>query len=208
MNELQFGAVFKRDDYLEGIVVNADGQRFFDEGADIRALTYAKLGRAILAQPGQVAWQIFDKHGAARLHGEYRVKQSARTKADTVEALVAQLDGMKREACLANIAAFNAAVRTDIPYDPGKKDGRCTQGLAIPKSNWALAIAEPPVRHHRRMSHRDLFGSPALPDGFDYQPDVLSADEERQLVASFEQLPFAPFDFHGFLGKRRIVRRG
>ena len=35
-------------------------------------------------------------------------------------------------------------MRTDIPYDPGKKDGRCTQGLAIPKSNWALAIAEPP----------------------------------------------------------------
>ena len=33
---------------------------------------------------------------------------------------------------------------TDIPYDPGKKDGRCTQGLAISKSNWALAIAEPP----------------------------------------------------------------
>jgi tricarballylate dehydrogenase len=144
VNELEFGAVFKRDDYLEGIVVNADGERFFDEGADIRALTYAKLGRAILAQPGQVAWQIFDKHGAARLHGEYRVKQSARTKADTIEALVAQLDGMKREACLATIEAFNAAVRTDIPYDPGKKDGRCTQGLAIPKSNWALAIAEPP----------------------------------------------------------------
>ena len=78
VNELEFGAVFKRDDYVEGIVVNADGERFFDEGADIRALTYAKLGRAILAQPGQVAWQIFDKHGAARLHGEYRVKQSAR----------------------------------------------------------------------------------------------------------------------------------
>ena len=44
-------------------------------------------------------------------------------KADTIEALVAQLDGMKREACLATIDAFNAAVRTDIPYDPGKKDG-------------------------------------------------------------------------------------
>lgn len=144
MNELAYGAVFKRDDYLEGIVVNADGERFFDEGADIRALTYARLGRAILAQPGQVAWQIFDKYGAERLHGEYRVKQSARFKADTLEALVAQFDGMKHDACLATIKAFNAAVRTDIPYDPGKKDGRCTQGLAIPKSNWALAIAAPP----------------------------------------------------------------
>jgi tricarballylate dehydrogenase len=144
VNELQFGAVFKRDDYIEGIVVNADGERFFDEGADIRALSYAKLGRAILAQPGQVAWQIFDKRGAAKLHGEYRVKQSARFKADTIEALVGQLEGINRGACLATIGAFNAAVRADIPYDPGKKDGRCTQGLAIPKSNWALAIAEPP----------------------------------------------------------------
>jgi len=144
VNELEFGSVFKRDDYLEGIVVNADGERFFDEGADIRAMTYAKLGRAILAQPGQVAWQIFDKRGSARLHGEYRVKQSARYKADTIEALVAQLDGMKSDACLATIQAFNAAVRTDIPYDPGKKDGRCTQDLALPKSNWALTIAEPP----------------------------------------------------------------
>src|SRR6185295_16844915 len=45
VNELEYGAVFKRDDYLEGIVVNADGERFFDEGADVRALTYAKLGR-------------------------------------------------------------------------------------------------------------------------------------------------------------------
>jgi len=144
VNELEYGTVFKRDDYLEGIVVNADGQRFFDEGADIRALTYAKLGRAILAQPGQVAWQIFDKNGAARLHGEYRVKQSARFRADTLDGLVGQLEGINKTACLATIDAFNKAIRTDIPYDPGKKDGRHTQGLAIPKSNWATAIAEPP----------------------------------------------------------------
>ena len=144
VNELAFGTIFKRDDYLEGVVVNADGKRFFDEGADVRALTYAKLGRAILAQPAQVAWQIFDAHGAARLHGEYRVRQSARFGADTLEGLVAQIDGLDQRACLATIAAFNEAVRDDIPYDGGKKDGRCTAGLDIPKSNWARAIAEPP----------------------------------------------------------------
>ncbi|MGE3646589.1 MAG: FAD-binding protein, partial [Beijerinckiaceae bacterium] len=144
VNELEFGTIFKRDDYLEGIVVNAEGKRFFDEGADIRSLTYAKLGRAILAQPGQVAWQIFDAHGAGRLHGEYRVRQSARFRADTLDALIGQLDGIDAQACLETIAAFNAAVRDDIPYDPGKKDGRCTQGIAPPKSNWALAIGTPP----------------------------------------------------------------
>ncbi len=144
VNELEFGTVFKRDDYLEGIVVNADGKRFFDEGADIRALTYAKLGRAILAQPGQVAWQIFDAKGAVRLHGEYRTRRSARFTANTPEELVSQLDGMNKTACLATINEFNAAVREDIPYDPGRKDGRTTQGLVIPKSNWANRLDAPP----------------------------------------------------------------
>ncbi|MDB5569607.1 MAG: tricarballylate dehydrogenase [Hyphomicrobiales bacterium] len=144
VNELAYGAIFKRDDYLEGVVVNADGQRFFDEGADIRSMTYAKLGRAILAQPGQVAWQIFDSRGSARLHGEYRVKQSARARADTLEELVGKLDGLNGEACLATLRAFNAAIRDDIPYDPGKKDGRCTRGVDPPKSNWATAISEGP----------------------------------------------------------------
>ena len=43
-----------------GIMLNANGVRFLDEGADIRNYTYAKYGRIILEQPGQSAWQIFD----------------------------------------------------------------------------------------------------------------------------------------------------
>jgi len=36
-------------------------------------------------------------------------------------------------------------VRRDIPFDQsGKKDGRCTVGLAVPKSNWADTIDTPP----------------------------------------------------------------
>ena len=143
-NELAYGTIFKRDDYLYGIVVNARGERFFDEGADIRALTYAKLGRAILTQPGQVAWQIFDRRGSDLLHGEYRVRQAARFRADTLEALLPQLEGLDVSRCLQTIDAFNAAVRTDVPLDRSKRDGRGTQGLAIAKSNWALEIAEPP----------------------------------------------------------------
>ena len=143
-NELAYGTIFKRDDYLYGIVVNARGERFFDEGADIRALTYAKLGRAILTQPGQVAWQIFDRRGSDLLHGEYRVRQAARFRADTLEALLPQLEGLDVSRCLQTIEVFNAAVRTDVPLDRSKRDGRGTQGLAIPKSNWALEVAEPP----------------------------------------------------------------
>ena len=35
-------------------------------------------------------------------------------------------------------------MRTDIPFDPTEKDGRCTEGLAVTKSNWANRIDEPP----------------------------------------------------------------
>ena len=41
-------------------------------------------------------------------------------------------------------AAYNAAVRADIPFNPNVKDGRRTEGLAVPKSNWANTIDEPP----------------------------------------------------------------
>jgi alkylated DNA repair dioxygenase AlkB len=58
-------------------------------------------------------------------------------------------------------------------------------------------------------SQLNLFDAPAaLPDGFRYRPNVLSADEESALIASIQHLPFKEFEFHGFLGKRRIVAFG
>src|SRR4051812_5949092 len=55
-----------------------------------------------------------------------------------------------------------------------------------------------------------LFDSsaPALPEGFKYQPDLITADEEQQLVRQIETLPFKDFEFHGFTGKRRVVSFG
>src|SRR5262245_44791009 len=146
VNELALGAVFKRDDFLYGIMVNARGERFVDEGADIRALTYARMGRAILAQPGQVAWQLFDRKVAHLLHDEYRAAPSSRRSGDTLAELASRLDGIDREAFLATVESFNRSVRRDIPFDPGKKDGRGTNGLAVPKSNWASALDEPPFQ--------------------------------------------------------------
>jgi len=55
----------------------------------------------------------------------------------------------------------------------------------------------------------DLFRAPqALPEGFRYEAGVLSAREEAALVERFQDLPFKEFEFHGFLGKRRIVSYG
>ncbi len=50
--------------------------------------------------------------------------------------------------------------------------------------------------------------NPSLPAGFKYQPELVSPDEERGLVARFADLPFREFEFHGYLGKRRVVSFG
>src|SRR5207302_9921260 len=38
----------------------------------------------------------------------------------------------------------NAAVRTDVAFNPNIKDGRGTRALVVPKSNWANTIDESP----------------------------------------------------------------
>jgi alkylated DNA repair dioxygenase AlkB len=55
----------------------------------------------------------------------------------------------------------------------------------------------------------DLFaGEGGPPAGFVYRADVISPAEELALVERFGTLPFQPFEFHGHLGKRRIVSFG
>jgi alkylated DNA repair dioxygenase AlkB len=56
-----------------------------------------------------------------------------------------------------------------------------------------------------------LFGAsarPSLPEGFRYQPEVMSPDAEQELLAHVRELPFKDFEFHGFTGKRRVVSFG
>nr|WP_087574944.1 FAD-dependent tricarballylate dehydrogenase TcuA [Sphingomonas sp. CDS-1] len=127
-----------------GIVVNRNGERFFDEGSDFRNYTYSKMGAAILRQPGGTGWQLFDAQSIPILPDEYRVPRAARFESDTLEGLAAKLEGIDRDAMLRTIAEFNAAVDEDVPFNPAVKDGRGTRGLAINKSNWARALREPP----------------------------------------------------------------
>jgi alkylated DNA repair dioxygenase AlkB len=58
-------------------------------------------------------------------------------------------------------------------------------------------------------AQQDLFGTPAgVPAGLVYRPDFVAAGEEQALVAAMAKLPFRPFEFQGFLGKRRVVSFG
>lgn len=55
----------------------------------------------------------------------------------------------------------------------------------------------------------DLFdAAPSPPDGFSYWPDAVTRCEEDAWVRQLEALPFKPFEFHGYLGRRRIVSFG
>jgi tricarballylate dehydrogenase len=142
--DLEVGDLFQKHSYPLGIMLNAKGERFVDEGADIRNYTYAKYGRVILEQPSQFAWQIFDSKVIPMLRDEYRIRQVTKVSADTLEDLVTKLDGVEAARALETIAAYNAAVKTDVPFNPAVKDGRGTEGLALPKSNWANTLDDPP----------------------------------------------------------------
>jgi tricarballylate dehydrogenase len=142
--DLAVGDGFQKHSYPFGVMLNARGERFVDEGADFRNYTYAKYGRVILAQPGQFAWQVFDAKVRPLLRDEYRIRQVTKVTAGSLEELVEKLDGVDSTRALETLRAFNAAVRTDIPFDPNRKDGRCVAGLSPPKSNWANRLDEPP----------------------------------------------------------------
>ncbi len=142
--DLSVGDNFQKHSYPWGIMLNADGMRFVDEGADFRTYTYAKYGRVILMQPGQFAWQVFDSKIIPMLRDEYRIKRVTKVRADSLEELVGRLDDVDAGNALETIKAYNQAVMTEVPFDPNVKDGRGTRGLGIPKSNWANTIDQPP----------------------------------------------------------------
>ncbi len=142
--DLRVGDGFQKHSYPLGIMVNANGQRFVDEGADFRNFTYAKYGRRILEQPGQFAWQVFDNKVSNLLRSEYRIRQATRVQADTLEELAARLEGVDGTEFLRTATRFNAAVEHRTPFNPNVKDGRRTIGIDPPKSNWANSIDQPP----------------------------------------------------------------
>lgn len=142
--DVNVGDQFQKHSYIFGILVNADGRRFVDEGLDFHSFTYAKYGGEVLKQPGQFAWQVFDSKVKHLLRSEYRIKFVTKVTADTLEELAKKLEGVNPEGFLKTVREFNAAVRRDVPFDHTIKDGKCTVGIEPPKSNWAQPLDTPP----------------------------------------------------------------
>ena len=45
-------------------------------------------------------------------------------------------------------------------------------------------------------------------EGFKYGPSLITPEQEKELLARVRELPFEPFEFHGYKGKRRVVSFG
>lgn len=132
--------------YFLGVMLNADGARFVDEGENFRNYTYAQFGEAVLNQPGHFAWQIFDAKVFDLLYAEYRFHDAHFVEAETLDDLAAKLDGVDPGAARATLAAYNEACDGETPFDPTALDGKAARGIAPPKSNWAQPIDTPPFR--------------------------------------------------------------
>jgi alkylated DNA repair dioxygenase AlkB len=72
-----------------------------------------------------------------------------------------------------------------------------------------LRELDPPEPEVHMASQLNLFATrPGLPEGFEYRGDAISRAEEDALLAAFAALDFKEFEFHGFLGKRKVVSFG
>lgn len=132
--------------YPYGIVVDRNGQRFFDEGGGLMHETWEWLARHIhFSTPGSIAYAILDR----RLRDIADYQRAIRSEVPPAEAgslpELAELVGIKAEGLVSTVVGFNAA----CTGDPAKFESSRLDGLAAPsaqprKSNWARAISEPP----------------------------------------------------------------
>ena len=120
------------------VVVNRNGERFYDEGEDVWPKRYAIWGRLVAAQPDQVAYSIIDSRSIDLFMPSVYPPETA----DTIEGLAQKL-GLPTAELKRTIEGFNAGCR-DGDFHPQRLDGLATQGVEPAKTNWARAIVEPP----------------------------------------------------------------
>src|ERR1700729_2555357 len=132
------GIITRHDSVVFGIVVNNQAVRFYDEGEDIWPKRYAIWGRLVAAQPGQIAYIIFD----ASSRNSFMPTLFPPIEAPTIAGLAEKLE-LDAAALEKTVAGFNAAVRPGT-FDHTMLDDCRTEGLTPPKTHWARRIETPP----------------------------------------------------------------
>lgn len=133
------GGIASRVDCVSlGIVVNAAGQRFYDEGEDFWPKRYAIWGRLVAGQDGQIAYSITDE----KVQKSYMPSLFPPIVANSLGE-IAQKIGLDEKALTQTIDEFNSCV-VKGSFDHTIQDDCHTQGLAVEKTHWALKLDTPP----------------------------------------------------------------
>ncbi|RNE59275.1 FAD-dependent tricarballylate dehydrogenase TcuA [Cryobacterium tepidiphilum] len=141
VGDLRLTDKMSRYSYPFALLINSDAERFVDEGENHVWLTYAKTGRAVLAQPGAWAFQLFDQKVAHLL--EPRYSTGTPIVADTLPELAEKL-GVGADALVQTVDTYNAAC-SGGDFNPFETDGLSATPDGQPvKSNWAQPIDQGP----------------------------------------------------------------
>lgn len=135
------GGIATRIDSIPfGVVLNACGERFYDEGEDIWPKRYAIWGRNVALQPEQIAYAFWD----SKVQGQFVPPMYGTYSGASIAEVAAQL-GLDAERASATIADYNRHVPADAlaRFDPSGHDGVAADSTP-PKSNWALSLDTPP----------------------------------------------------------------
>jgi tricarballylate dehydrogenase len=133
------GGICTRIDCVSlGVVVNRDGERFYDEGEDFWPKRYAIWGRLVAGQPGQQAYSIIDQQAI----GRFMPPVFPGTTANTLQDLARQLK-LPQEKFVKTVEDYNSACRVGT-FDHTALDDCHTQGLTPAKTHWARPLVKPP----------------------------------------------------------------
>ncbi len=132
------GIVTRLDCVSLGIVVNKNGERFYDEGEDFWPKRYAIWGRLVAQQPDQIGYSILD----SKAMGKFMPSVFPPIEARSIFEL-AKLVQLPEEKLVATVQAYNDAVQPGT-FDHTTLDNCKTSGLRPEKTHWALRIDQPP----------------------------------------------------------------
>ena len=133
------GIVTRLDCVVYSIVVNKNGERFYDEGEDVWPKRYAIWGRLVAGQPDQIGYVIIDSKSLEL----FMPSVFPPIRADSIEELADKM-GLPKEKLRETVESFNAACGDDSGFHPTELDGVATTGIEPAKTNWARRICDPP----------------------------------------------------------------
>jgi tricarballylate dehydrogenase len=133
------GGICTRIDCVSlGVVVNRDGERFYDEGEDFWPKRYAIWGRLVAQQPGQIGYSIID----SKAIGRFMPPVFPGVQAGSLPELARKLD-LPVETFMRTLESYNAACRVGT-FDHTALDDCHTESLTPAKTHWARPIDTAP----------------------------------------------------------------